>query len=109
MSTQSAVVTSNKRCALCTRRIRKSEKTNLRHTPTLRSHGGEAVIEVHETCHRNHHKSNGDFAAWGRLSALDCHWAFTLRGVKDNLAYEPAREFYRLYYSQPSASERKRR
>jgi len=109
MSTQSAAVHSNKRCALCTRRIHKSEKANLHHTPTLRSRGGETVIEVHETCHRNYHKLNGDFVAWGRLSALDCHWAFYLRGVKDNPAYEPAREFYRHYYSQGSPAKENQR
>jgi hypothetical protein len=103
MSTQSIRVTSNKQCALCTRRIRKNDKTNLHHTPTLRSHGGQTVIEVHESCHRSHHKSNGDFVAWGRLSSLDKHWAFTLRGIKDNPLYEPARQFYRLYYSNPQS------
>jgi hypothetical protein len=39
------------------------------------------------------------FSAWGRLSALDCHWAFYLRGVKDNPAYEPARQFYLMFYA----------
>lgn len=103
MSTRSIAINSNKRCALCTRRIRNNDKTNLHHTPTLKSYGGQTVVEVHEACHRNHHKSNGDFAAFGRLSAIDCHWAFYLRGVKDHPAYETARDFYRLYYSTPES------
>jgi hypothetical protein len=103
MSTKSIRVTSNRQCALCTRRIRKNDKTNLHHTPTLRSHGGETVVEVHELCHRNHHKTNGDFAGFGRLSALDGHWAFYLRGVKDNPLYQPVRDFYKLYYSHPQS------
>lgn len=98
MSTQAISVSSNKRCALCTRRIIKNEKTNLHHTPTLKSHGGQAIVEVHESCHRNHHKTNGDFAAFGRLSSLDRHWAFYLKNVKDDPAHDVNRDLHRLFY-----------
>jgi hypothetical protein len=103
MSTQLNRTNGSKQCALCTGKIRKNDKINLHHTPTLRSHGGETVVEVHETCHRNHHKSNGDFAAFGRLSALDRHWAFYLKHVKDDPAHDVNREFYRLFYSNPQS------
>jgi hypothetical protein len=103
MSTQLNKANTNKQCALCSRKIRKHEKVNLHHTLTLRSYGGQKVAEVHETCHRNHHKSNGDFAAFGRLSALDRHWAFYLKHVKDDPAHEVNRNFYWLYYSNPES------
>src|SRR5689334_11176410 len=82
-------------CGLCHRSIRKSDKINWHH-PIYKSQGGTETIEVHQKCHTAHHRTPGpdglsDFQRWGKLSALDCHWAFTLKGVKDNPLYDQAR------------------
>jgi len=103
MSTQANTANTNKPCAFCSKPIRKTQKANLHHGPVYRSQGGKTVQKVHETCHRNFHHSQGDFAAWGKLSALDGHWAFTLRGVRESPLYQPVRDFYSLYYSKPES------
>jgi len=72
-------------CGFCKQSIGESERTN-QHHPIHKSMGGTETIEVHETCHRNYHNTPGadglsDFQWWGKLSAIDGHWAFTLKGV----------------------------
>jgi len=93
----------NRECGLCHRPIRKTDKINWHH-PIYKSQGGTDTIEVHQKCHTDHHRAPGpdglsDFQRWGKLSALDCHWAFTLKGVKDNPLYDQARSYNRMYYS----------
>jgi hypothetical protein len=94
---------SNSKCGLCSHPIYEGQKINLHHAPILKSKGGGAVIKVHEACHRNHHSTIGDFKTWGRIggqiSALDKHWAFFLKNVKDDPLYEQARAFYKAHYA----------
>lgn len=90
-------------CSLCNRPIRKGQRVNWHH-PNPKSEGGTSTIEVHQQCHVEHHRtprSDGisDFQRWGKLSALDCHWAFYLKNVMDNPLYDQARSFHQMYYS----------
>ena len=88
-------------CYFCDLPIGDGDLNN--HHPTPRSEGGTATVPSHKSCHVNHHSSQGHFRHWGKvggqLSALTCRWAFTLRGVKDNPAYELHRQFYRMFYA----------
>jgi hypothetical protein len=88
-------------CFFCNRRIRAGTLNN--HHVKLKSEGGTETVPTHKSCHIAHHREEGHFRAWGRiggqLSAITCHWAFTLRGVKDNPAYELHRQFYRMFYA----------
>jgi hypothetical protein len=99
-------------CGFCFRPI--EDGLNIHHIKP-RSEGGSDddgnLIPAHIECHKLHHSApNGgdglsDFQRWGKLSALDCHWAFFLKGVKNNPLYEPARQFYKLYYSNPQTKK----
>jgi hypothetical protein len=96
-------VSHKRECGLCTLPIGKSERVNWHH-PKPRSEGGTSTVAVHQECHVEHHSTTGadglsDFQRWGKLSAIDCHWAFYLKGVKDNPLYDQARSFYQMYYS----------
>ena len=88
-------------CHFCARRIPRAELHN--HHPIPRSEGGVDTVPVHKSCHVAHHSKEGHFRTWGqaggRLSALTRRWAFTLKGVRDNPAYEFDRQFYRMYYA----------
>lgn len=89
-------------CELCRGDITATDQINYHH-PEYKSNGGKRVVPSHKICHVELHRSRGDFREWGRLggklSALDKHWAFTLRGVKDDPLYEQARAFNRAAYS----------
>jgi hypothetical protein len=89
-------------CYFCNRRIA-ADDLNLHHV-TPKSQGGAETVPTHKSYHIAHHSRDGHFRAWGsvggRLSAITRRWAFTLRGVKDNPAYELERQFYRLYYAE---------
>jgi hypothetical protein len=104
MSTVHDSLNNNKReCGLCPRPICEGERVNWHH-PKPRSEGGIETVAVHQQCHVEHHSKPGndglsDFQRWGRLSAVDCHWAFYLKNVKDNPLYDQARSFYQMYYS----------
>jgi hypothetical protein len=73
------------------------------HHPQYKSRGGIETYPAHESCHRQFHKQNGDFKEWGRIggqiSALDKHWAFTLKNVKDDPLYNQARQFNQAHYA----------
>jgi hypothetical protein len=88
-------------CFFCNRRISVSDLNN--HHVRPKSEGGTATVPTHKSCHINHHSTEGHFRAWGRIggqiSAITCQWAFTLKHVKDNPAYELQRQFYRMYYA----------
>lgn len=90
-----------KRCFFCNRRISKAQ-LNLHHV-IPRSEGGTATAPAHKSCHIAHHSTQGHFRRWGavggRLAAVTRRWAFTLKGVRDNPAYEFDRQFYRMYYA----------
>jgi hypothetical protein len=71
------------------------------HHPVYKSRGGTETRPAHIKCHRDHHRE--DFKEWGRIggqiSALDKHWAFTLKGVKTDPLYDQARSFNRAHYA----------
>ena len=89
-------------CYFCSRRIRAAD-LNLHHVKP-KSQGGKRTVPTHKSCHVAHHSSKGHFRAWGsiggRLSAVTCRWAFTLKNIKDHPAYELHRQFYRMYYAE---------
>jgi hypothetical protein len=80
-------------CYFCKSEIRPDEPVNLHH-PTYKSNGGTEVEPAHQSCHVEYHIRQGDFRNWGKLSALTRAWAFNLKNVRD----DPAYEFDRLYY-----------
>jgi hypothetical protein len=56
------------------------------HHEHYKSRGGTETAPTHKECHVNLHSTRGDFVKFGRsggqISALDKHWAFTLKNVK---------------------------
>jgi len=86
-------------CALCKGAIKPGDEINLHH-PVYRSEGGTETQPTHKTCHVAFHSLKGDFRAWGRLSALTRRWAFNLKHVKDNPAYEFDRQYYLMLYAE---------
>lgn len=78
------------------------EEINLHHT-VYKSKGGTHVEPAHKRCHVEHHSQQNDFRNWGRqggqISAITRRWAFNLRSVRNNPAYEFDRAFYRAYYA----------
>ena len=89
-------------CAICFELILPGQPIN-QHHEVYKCRGGKTTTPTHKGCHRNLHSKRGDFKAWGKIggqvSALDKHWAFTLKNVKDNPLYEQAREFNRAMYA----------
>jgi len=89
-------------CAICFELILPGQPTNDHHE-VYKCRGGKATTTVHKECHVALHSSRGDFREWGKIggqiSALDKHWAFTLKNVKDNPLYEQARAFNRAMYA----------
>ena len=90
------------KCYFCKGRIRAGTLNN--HHVKPKSEGGVRTVPTHKSCHVAHHRKQGHFKTWGRiggnLAAITRRWAFTLRGVKDNPAFELERQFYRLYYAE---------
>jgi hypothetical protein len=90
------------RCYFCKKFIPDGELNH--HHITPKCEGGVETVPTHKSCHIAHHIREGHFRAWGRvggqLASITRRWAFTLRGVKDNPAYELHRQFYRLYYAE---------
>ena len=84
-------------CYFCKTNIRPDEAINLHH-PTYKSNGGTQVEPAHETCHVEYHSRQGDFKRWGEQSAQTRRWAFNLKNVKDNPAYEFDRQYYLMLY-----------
>ena len=89
-------------CYFCNRSIAKRQLHQ--HHLTPKCEGGTETAPVHKSCHINHHSREGHFRKWGRmggqLSAITRRWAFYLKNVKDNPAFELDRQFYRLYYAE---------
>jgi hypothetical protein len=85
-------------CYFCSQPIEPDQSINLHH-PIYRSHGGTQVEPAHERCHVEYHSRQGDFKKWGRQSAATRRWAFNLKNVKDNPAYEFDRQYYLALYS----------
>ena len=85
-------------CYFCKTEIRPDEPVNLHHT-TYKSRGGTHVEPAHEKCHVEFHSRQGDFRAWGRQSAETRRWAFNLRNVRDNPAFDFDRQYYLALYA----------
>jgi hypothetical protein len=85
-------------CYFCSRPIEPNQAINLHH-PTYKSQGGKQVQPAHERCHVEFHSRRGDFKNWGKLSSLTRAWAFNLKNVKDNPAYEFDRSYYLALYA----------
>jgi hypothetical protein len=108
MSTQLNSSNGNLQCGFCFQPI--EDNLNIHHVQP-KSAGGtnqaSNLIPAHVDCHRLHHSTpNGadglsDFQRWGKLASLTCAWAFQLKGVKSDPAYEPARQFYLMFYAKP--------
>lgn len=91
-------------CYFCNRPMdATADMINRHHFDKLRSEGGTETAPAHEQCHVEYHSRNGHFREWGRrggrISAVDKHWAFHLKGVKDDPLYDQARQFNRMYYA----------
>jgi hypothetical protein len=84
-------------CYFCKNEITQDQSVNLHH-PTYKSKGGTHVEPAHETCHVQFHSKKGDFKEWGKLSSLTRAWAFNLKNVKDNPAFEFDRQYYLMLY-----------
>jgi len=89
-------------CYGCQRAISPRTEINNHHI-VYRSQGGTETAEMHKRCHVRLHKERNDFAEWGRvggrISSIDGHWAFYLKHVADNPAYDHIRADYIRQYS----------
>ncbi len=56
-------------------------------------------MPAHERCHVEFHSRSGDYRSWGKLSALTRAWAWNLKHVRSNPAYEFDRQYYLALYS----------
>ncbi len=86
-------------CFFCKLKIEPDQTMNLHH-PVYKSKGGTHVEPAHETCHVEYHSRQGDFREWGKLSSLTRAWAFNLRNVRNNPAYDFDRAYYLMMYAQ---------
>ena len=86
-------------CFFCEQPIEPGD-VNMHH-PVYRSQGGTNIEPSHKECHVNHHRP--DFKAWGRIggqiTALTRAWAFNLKNVRSNPAYDFDRAYYVAYYA----------
>ena len=85
-------------CFFCKQEIRPDQQVNLHH-PVYKSRGGTEVEPAHESCHVEYHSRKGDFRAWGRQSAQTRRWAFNLKNVRTNPAYDFDRSYYLMLYA----------
>ena len=86
------------KCFLCSQPIKPQDEIEYHH-PVYKSMGGVEVASTHKDCHRAHHSSQGDFREWGKLSSLTRAWAFNLKHVKDNPAFNFDRAYYLANYA----------
>ena len=86
-------------CYFCKLEITQDQPINLHHT-VYKSKGGTEVEPAHESCHVEYHSRQGDYREWGRQSALSRRWAFNLKNVKDNPAYDFDRAYFLMLYAQ---------
>jgi hypothetical protein len=89
-------------CHLCHEIITASHQVE-HHHPIYKSNGGTVTNPTHKDCHRGFHSSQGDFKEWGRiggkLTALTRVWAFNLKSIKDDPAFDLDRKFYKSFYA----------
>ena len=86
------------KCFLCSQPITAQDEIEYHH-PIYKSRGGKQVSPTHKQCHRNHRSKQGDFREWGKLSSLTRAWAFNLKHVKDNPAFNFDRAYYLMNYA----------
>jgi hypothetical protein len=90
------------KCLFCQMPIQQGDVVNQHHV-IYRSQGGTETKPAHAECHRHHHSSQGDFKSWGRIggqiTALTRRWAFNLKNVRTNPAYDFDRAYYRALYA----------
>ena len=84
-------------CYFCKSEIKPDQLINLHH-PTYKSNGGTQVEPAHEKCHVEFHSRQGDFKRWGKQSAETRRWAFNLKNVRTNPAYDFDRAYYLMLY-----------
>jgi hypothetical protein len=89
-------------CFFCSLPILTGQTVNHHHI-VYKSRGGRDTAPAHQSCHRAHHSDQGDFKAWGReggkLTAATRVWAFNLKNVRSNPAFEMDRQYYRALYA----------
>jgi hypothetical protein len=93
------------KCFLCKGAINQGDEVDYHHPVETgyRSKGGTHVEPTHKACHVSYHSNKGDFRSWGRiggqLSAITRAWAFNLKHVRNNPAYDFDRSYYLAYYA----------
>ena len=85
-------------CYLCQKPITSQDEIE-QHHPVYKSRGGKQTAPTHKRCHRNHHSQQGDFRAWGKMSAVTRAWAFNLANVRNHPAYDFDRAYYLMNYA----------
>ena len=85
-------------CYFCKLEITQDQPINLHH-PHYRSEGGTHVEPAHERCHVEFHSRKGDFRTWGKRSAETRAWAFNLKNVRNQPAYDFDRAYYLMLYA----------
>ena len=85
-------------CFLCSQPITAQDEVE-HHHPIYKSRGGRQTAPTHKRCHRAHHSKQGDFRAWGKMSAVTRAWAFNLANVRNHPAYDFDRAYYLMNYA----------
>ena len=85
-------------CYFCKLEITQNQPINLHH-PAYKSNGGTHVEPAHERCHVEYHSRQGDFKRWGKQSAETRRWAFNLKNVRTNPAFDFDRAYYLMLYA----------
>ena len=85
-------------CYLCNLPIKATDEVE-HHHPTYKSRGGTETRPTHKACHRAHHSNQGDFRAWGKMSAQTRAWSFNLANVRNHPAYDFDRAYYLMNYA----------
>jgi len=86
------------KCFLCSQPITPQDEIEYHH-PIYKSRGGKQTAPTHKQCHRSHHSQQGDFRAWGKMSAITRAWTFNLANVRNHPAYEFDRAYYLMNYA----------
>ena len=85
-------------CYLCNLPIKARDEVERHHT-IHKSRGGAQTAPTHKRCHRAHHSQQGDFRAWGKMSAQTRAWSFNLKNVRNHPAHNLDRAFYLMNYA----------
>ena len=85
-------------CYFCNLEIKQDQPINLHH-PQYKSNGGTQVEPAHERCHVEYHSRQGDFREFGKRSSMTRAWAFNLKNVRTNPAFDFDRAYYLMLYA----------